>query len=436
MTEVPPGASPVDRLRVGDRVREWRVERFVARGAFGQVFEAARDSWQSEPTRALKVFDPILSSQARSALVTEFDVLRHVRHPHVLAGEDAFDIDDGPLAGCVVFVLELAQTDLGSVLARGGPLPADQVAAIGMQLASGLAALHESGHLHGDVKPENALFANGHWKLGDFGVSAALQGSYARPTGATLDYRPPEVVAETGDGRVHRSADVWALGATLWVAATGQHPFVGADPTVRHAAIIRNDRRPAPGFADPLADVLDRRFLHPDPHARISAAEAMTQLQALGGSTDDVAPPVPTATIDGGAMSSGEATVPDPVQVRTQAAPTRRPGIAVTDDSSAEPVESVRSGIGDATRPVAAVVAVGGLVGGVTAEIASLLAAAGPGSLAVRRSLYVVLLVGALVALGTLARRRLDLAPARLAAGTVAALVVAALVTGYLFALA
>lgn len=242
MTELPPGAGPVDRLRPGAQLREWRIGRFVARGAFGQVFEASRVSWVSdERPRALKVFDPIMSSAARAALVSEFDVLRGTRHPHLLYGEDAFDVTDGPFAGCVVFVLELADTDLASELARRGPLPPAEVAGIGAHVARGLAALHARDQLHGDVKPANVLRVGSAWKLGDFGVSVAVQGSYSVAPGATLDYTPPELSTERDGFRVHRSADVWALGITAWKAATGQHPFAGATPQTRLLAALRGD---------------------------------------------------------------------------------------------------------------------------------------------------------------------------------------------------
>ena len=76
-------------------------------------------------------------------------------------------------------------------------------------------------------------------------MTVAVQGSYAVAPGATLDYTPPELSTESDGFRVHRSSDVWALGITLWMAATGRHPFVGAAPYTRLAAALRGDRAPA-----------------------------------------------------------------------------------------------------------------------------------------------------------------------------------------------
>jgi len=439
MTELPPDANPVDGLGAGSRIREWQVIRFVARGAFGQVFEARRDSWvEDEPNRALKVFDPILSSAARSTLLNEFNVLRTMRHPNLLAGEDAFDLNEGSLAGSVIFVMELADTDLATVVARQGPADPAEVAAIGADVARGLAALHEAGQLHGDVKPENVLVAGGTWKLGDFGVSSSLQGSYAHPGGATLDFRPPEVTETTNAARVHRSADIWALGVTLWIAGAGAHPFMGADPQLRYAAALRGHRRPAQAMDPRLVDFIDSRCLTADPHLRATATELAAGLDELARvlaseprRAPDVAPWVPPAppTIAGPDLRAmpepthpsveptrpvdpagrpqpmevpHRPTVPDvATQVYPAPAPAFPPGSAATAPphaSSGEPTTSSRPWWIGATA--------GGVGAAVTVEVASLVAAAAPGGLAARRATYAALVVIAAIVVLAVDRRR------------------------------
>ncbi len=480
MTELPPDAGPVDRLRPGTLLREWRIGRFIARGAFGQVFEAHRASWMAdEPPRALKVFDPIMSSATRAALVGEFDVLRGTRHPNLLRGEDAFDVEDGPFAGCVVFVLELADTDLASELGRRGPLPAGEVATIGAQAASGLGAMHAGGHLHGDVKPANLLRVGPTWKLGDFGVSSAVQGSYSVAPGATLDYTPPELSTEPEGFRVHRSADVWALGVTLWMVAAGQHPFLGATPYTRLAAALRGDRAPATIDAD-LAQLIDCCCLVPDPRRRVRAAELAERLDALAvrltGSTTrarpasgpmgfeparpgpaqlaaqptdlaEPAPPLlspwrptrqlrpeapPTPVGHPAPVGAPAWGPPGPAPVRPPAwvappgmvgppapAAQRPPGAGL---SWAERWRRIRLGLSAALAVVITAMVV---------QLSSLAAAATPFDLSVRRTIYLVLAVLALVAIGWVVRR-LGSAAARwfAAAGAATTLLVG---TGWLF---
>ncbi|CAN5882992.1 hypothetical protein BH23ACT2_BH23ACT2_31390 [soil metagenome] len=484
MTELPPGAGPVDRLVTGSRVREWEVVRFVARGAFGQVFEARRDSWvDDEPTRALKVFDPILSSAARSTLLNEFTVLRTIRHPNLVAGEDAFDLADGDLAGSVVFVMELADTDLASVIARQGPVEAAQVAALGADVARGLRALHDAGHLHGDVKPENVLIAGGTWKLGDFGVSTALQGSYAHPGGATLDFRPPEVSEADTASRVHRSADIWALGVTLWMAVTGSHPYVGADSQLRYAAVLRGDRRATPSTLDRrFIELLDRRCLTSDPHRRSDATELAQDLHALAEelAADPVgpasarftvtplpqevstsasaappraeAPPAPTVADPPGTEPHDQPDLhppPDPGSPLEQPTAPVDPPIRWADappsPSPAPPSDAPAST--SVPVPVAAAERSGGrpwwfgvVVGGVAAaaavEASSLVAAVVPGGLGARRAVYGVLIVILAVAAGLVARQRgwtRDPVAVATRAAAAAAVVVVLLSTAVLF---
>lgn len=468
MTELPPDANPVDGLAAGSRIREWQVVRFVARGAFGQVFEARRDSWvEDEPNRALKVFDPILSSAARSALLNEFNVLRTMRHPNLLAGEDAFDLNDGSLAGSVIFVMELADTDLATVVARQGPAEPAEVATIGADVARGLAALHEAGQLHGDVKPENVLVAGGTWKLGDFGVSSSLQGSYAHPGGATLDFRPPEVTETTTAARVHRSADIWALGVTLWMAGEGAHPFMGADSQLRYAAALRGHRRPTHAIDPRLAAFIDNRCLTADPHLRATATELAVGLDELAcvlaseprrvrRGTDtppehppstplESAPPTiagPELRAPESAQPSAEPTLPvdpagrpQPVEaphrptvadVATQAYPDAPVPAPAFPHATTEvtPPDGVPGEPATSTRPLWVGAAVGGATAAVTVEVASVVAAAAPGGLAARRATYAVLVVIAAVVVLAVDRRWSR--PRRRA--TQAALVAAALV--------
>jgi serine/threonine protein kinase len=281
VTELPPHARKVDAIGPGTRLREWEVVRFVGSGSFGRVFEARRSSWLSDDgNRALKVFDPILSSAARANLVSEFATMREVRHPNLVAGDDAFDLEDGPFRGCVVFVIEMCEGDLASAIPKtAGGLPPADAADVLADVADGLAALHANGRIHGDVKPENILRKGSEWKLGDFGVSGAIQGSYALAAGITVDYRPPEFSQVDEGVRLHRSADIWAVGVTLHVACTGRHPFPGPDPFMRYAASLRGERQLTPGLDPRIRHLVDERCMNPDPRQRATATELAAELR-------------------------------------------------------------------------------------------------------------------------------------------------------------
>ena len=98
------------------------------------------------------------------------------------------------------------------------------------RLADALAALHEKGFLHGDVKPSNIGFTSeGSPKLLDFGLAHAVDD--ATIVGGTLPYLSPEVLA----GRPAEEADdVWSLCVVLYEMVSGRHPFAsGALEQVR-----------------------------------------------------------------------------------------------------------------------------------------------------------------------------------------------------------
>ena len=106
---------------------------------------------------------------------------------------------------------------------RERPLAPSQAVSVVARLADSLAALHEKGFLHGDVKPSNIGFTSeGSPKLLDFGLAHAVDD--ATIVGGTLPYLSPEVLA----GRPAAEADdVWSLCVVLYEMVSGRHPFAG-----------------------------------------------------------------------------------------------------------------------------------------------------------------------------------------------------------------
>ena len=124
---------------------------------------------------------------------------------------------------------------------RSGPVPECEAVAMTAALADALAALHEAGYVHGDVKPSNIGFTgSGSPKLLDFGLARGAND--AAVVGGTLRYASPEVLA----GRpVEEADDVWSLAVVLYEAATGEHPFAaaGGDEVTRRIRRRRVGRR-------------------------------------------------------------------------------------------------------------------------------------------------------------------------------------------------
>ena len=130
---------------------------------------------------------------------------------------------------------------------RDGPLAPSQAVSVAARLADALAALHEKGFLHGDVKPSNIGFTSeGSPKLLDFGLAHAVDD--AAMVGGTLPYLSPEVLT----GRTAEEADdVWSLSVVLYEMVSGRHPFSGG--TIEEVQSRIRRQRLAAGGSDESA---------------------------------------------------------------------------------------------------------------------------------------------------------------------------------------
>ena len=147
---------------------------------------------------------------------------------------------------------------------RDGPLAVKEVLRIGMQAAHGLAAAHDQGLVHRDVKPSNILLENGveRVKLSDFGLARAVDDASQTQSGVvagTPQYMSPEQAR--GEAVDHRS-DLFSLGSVMYFMCTGHPPF-RADSTPAVLRRVCDDRpRPLrevnPDVPDWLAEVIDR----------------------------------------------------------------------------------------------------------------------------------------------------------------------------------
>lgn len=219
------------RRRVGEVLDDrYELRGVLGVGMTGTVYEAWH-RYLSRPV-AVKVMHPQLVSDdtAVARFLREAKAVAKLGHPAIVEVLDAGEtVDRWPYV-----VLELLSGgSLGAALERG-PLPPDEVIAIGIDLLEGLAAAHDAGIVHRDIKPDNIFLLDppraSRVKILDFGVAKNLDpgGSSAVLTkpGATLgtpSYMSPEQArAEPIDPRT----DLWSAGSVLFHAAVGHPPFV------------------------------------------------------------------------------------------------------------------------------------------------------------------------------------------------------------------
>ncbi len=207
----------------------YRLVHRVATGGMGSVWETWDELLQRRVAIKELVPQPGLSwddaAIARSRVIREARITARLHHPHAVTLYDVIDHGGQP---CLILQYVPSRT-LNSMLAEQGLLPVRFVTGVGAEVASALAAAHQVGIIHRDVKPSNVLITPaGTAMITDFGISHAAGDVSLTSTGmvtGTPAFLAPEVARGAPSGF---PADVFSLGATLYAALEGTPPF-GAD---------------------------------------------------------------------------------------------------------------------------------------------------------------------------------------------------------------
>ncbi|HEY6932234.1 MAG TPA: protein kinase [Marmoricola sp.] len=191
-------------------------------------------------------------------------------------------------SGTIYLVMEYVPSrSLAELIEEEGPLDPGRVARIGAQVADGLAAAHAVGIAHRDVKPGNVLVTeDGTAKIGDFGIARVTTEPALTQSGfvtGTPSYFSPELAR---GARPDPSADVWALGATLYAAVEGRSMYEKRANPVAVLHDIATTLPPRPSRAGALEQPL-MRMLDRDPEQRWSMATAAQRLQKLADELSD-----------------------------------------------------------------------------------------------------------------------------------------------------
>jgi formylglycine-generating enzyme required for sulfatase activity len=258
------------------RARDTRLGRTVA-------IKLLRPEAVADPDRTRRF---LLEAKAASALT----------HPHIVT---VHEMGEDPARGTWIAMELVDGESLRQRLARGR-LPIAEALRIALEVARGLAAAHEAGIVHRDVKPGNVMIAkSGHVKVLDFGlaklvgpergtadsVSPTLSSPAATRLGVLLG-TPAYMSPEQAEGRpVDARSDVFSFGAVLYEMLTGKKPFDGASELSLLSSILRDTPPRVRGLrpdVDPRLESLVDRCLAKDPTARAASAQALVpELEAL-----------------------------------------------------------------------------------------------------------------------------------------------------------
>jgi len=280
----PPTPTPTPTIPTSFAAGRYQVNRFLGEGGRKRVYLAHDTRLDRDVAFSLIKTEGLDASGLARARREAQAMGRLGSHPHIVTVHDIGDENRQPY-----IIQEFMEGGSVQDIVDQAPdhrLPIDQCLQIASEVCQALQHAHDRGIIHRDVKPGNIwLTADGHGRLGDFGLAVAIDLSRLTQAGmmvGTVAYMPPE---QALGGKVDARSDLYGLGATLYEMACGRPPFSGHDPV---AVISQHLNTPpvAPSFHNPslppaLNDLI-LKLLAKNPEDRPSSAdEVLTALQSL-----------------------------------------------------------------------------------------------------------------------------------------------------------
>jgi serine/threonine-protein kinase len=274
-------------------VAQYEVDKLLGSGGMGEVYLATDRMGRKV---ALKVLAPRLIQDRHhvTRFLQEARAVLALNHPNIVT---VYDI--GEAHGTYYIASELIEGEtLRAALARGG-LELGQSLEIASQICTALAAAHDRGIVHRDVKPENVMLrSDGYVKVLDFGIAklteefggpgstnAAARTNLETAEGlviGTAEYMSPE---QARGAHVDVRTDVWSCGALFYEMLSGQVPFAGGSAAEVLAKVLEREPAPLASLVNDLPAELQRiitKALMKDPGDRYATITQMRRdLKAL-----------------------------------------------------------------------------------------------------------------------------------------------------------
>ncbi|MCX4417868.1 protein kinase [[Kitasatospora] papulosa] len=264
-------------LREGDptRIGSFRLVARLGSGGMGTVYLAAQEG--REGYVAVKTIrnEFVLEEGFQRRFTREATAASSVRSPYTVRVV-GFDTQAREPWLATEYVEGLSLRDH---VQRHGPLELDAAVDLALGLSFGLASIHKAGLVHRDLKPGNVLLTNDGPKIIDFGLAYATDFSHATQTGAVLGtpgYFSPEQV----QGRqVSAASDIFALGAVLTYASSGDHAFRGVTPLTAQYHVVHEEPFLS-NVSEELRDLI-AACMHKDPRERPLLSDVLAHLTSL-----------------------------------------------------------------------------------------------------------------------------------------------------------
>ncbi len=284
-----PAAKP--QVKDGDPwlgVRFGQVETVcrISQGSMGMVYRGHHRLLQSDvAVKIMSTRDEAKAELHRQRFLREARAAARIRHPNVVQVMDVGETDDHT----IYLIMELVEgPNLARRLDEHGRMGDQELLAVARGISEGLAAIHQLGIIHRDIKPDNILIDPlGMPKISDLGLARMVDEADSHgltATGMVLGtpaYISPEAIRDSSSADA--KSDIYSLGVTLYHLLAGRPPFAGkniSDLMRAHLAGEHTPLRQLVPQADPQLCALIERCLTLDPTKRPSAGELAQQLGA------------------------------------------------------------------------------------------------------------------------------------------------------------
>lgn len=261
---------------IGKTVSRYQILEKLGEGGMGVVYLAEDTELNRKVALKFLSEDYAGDEELLARFKQEAQTAAGLHHPNIITIYEVGQYEDRPY----IAMAYIEGETLGEVIAHGD-LGVDAMVDLALQMAGGLAAAHDAGVVHRDVKPDNIFIdREGRVQILDFGLAKlAGVGRITGPTSTfgTIYFMSPEQVR--GEAVDHRS-DIFSFGTVLYEMLTGALPFKGDHPASIIYSITNED--PAPPSTvnravPPALDAVLLKALAKSPHERYQSAGELAE---------------------------------------------------------------------------------------------------------------------------------------------------------------
>ncbi len=242
----------------------YTIKSAAGHGGFGEVYYAVSDAGREVALKAVQGYEQIELRGISQCM--------NLKNPHLVT---IFDVKHNDKNQPFVLMEYVAGPSLADLIDESpGGLGAQKTAFFLREIAKGLSYLHDHGIVHRDLKPANIFYENGYVKIGDYGLSKAINADHHQSqtvTVGTVHYMAPEV----GAGKYDRSIDIYAMGVVVYEMLTGKVPFQGDTPSeilMKHLSAKPDLDEIEEPFREAIHKAMDK-----DPTKRYQSVNEMVQ---------------------------------------------------------------------------------------------------------------------------------------------------------------